>query len=219
MNMTILNFHGVGPVTRDVDAGERNCWLAQETFESVLDVVRGQPHVVLTVDDGNASDSTIILPALLARGLKAEFFVCSARLDQSTFLTRAQVQGLVAHGMGVGSHGANHRPWRHLSAQDSNEEIAGSRAALSEICGKSVDTAACPFGSYDRNVLTRLRQAGYRAVYTSDGGNARDDAWLRPRTTLTQSTRLDDIRRLVFEGPGKLRQFSIAMRRTYKRIR
>ncbi len=39
--------------------------------------------------------------------------------------------------------------------------------------GEPVSSVAIPFGSYDRRVLRRLRGAGLRRVYTSDGGRAR----------------------------------------------
>src|SRR5205814_8045471 len=108
---------------RPIDAGERHCWIDKEFFEAVLDITRGQPHVRLTVDDGNASDFEIVLPSLLRRGLRATFFVCSGRLDQPTFLSRDQVWELRSQGMGLGSHGVAHIPWRHLSPARLSDEL------------------------------------------------------------------------------------------------
>ncbi|MDB6169033.1 MAG: polysaccharide deacetylase family protein [Verrucomicrobia bacterium] len=215
----ILNFHGVGPVTRDVDNGERNCWLERAAFDAVLDLVHGHSHVRLTVDDGNASDHDQILPSLLARGLMADFFVCSARIDQPTFLSHAQLRTLRDRGMGIGSHGATHRAWRGLPPEELRVELTDSRVALEEACGAPVTTAACPFGSYDRRVLNELKRAGYRRVYTSDGGLADDDAWLQPRTTITRGMRMEEIRQLIDHGPGRIRQISISLRKTLKRLR
>jgi hypothetical protein len=47
-----------------------------------------------------------------------------------------------------------------------------------------VTAAACPFGSYDRRVLTSLRRSGYTRVYTSDRGTSRPAAWVQPRNTV-----------------------------------
>jgi peptidoglycan/xylan/chitin deacetylase (PgdA/CDA1 family) len=215
----ILNFHGAGPASRVLDAGERNCWLEQEDFEAALDLVKGQAHVQLTFDDGNASDLEVALPALLRRGLRATFFICSSRLDQPTFLTRAQVRELRARGMAIGSHGAAHISWRHLPADRLVEELEGSRRVLEEVCGAPMDAAACPFGAYDRTVLSGLRRAGYRRVYTSDGGGASENQWLRARTTVTRSMGQDAVRRLVQNGPGLWEQASIDLRKFIKRIR
>src|SRR6478735_6633460 len=153
MTYLILNFHGVGPVPRAIDPGERNCWLDQNFFEDVLDRVAGHPQVRLTVDDGNSSDCERVLPELLKRNLHATFFVCSGRLNQPDFLSPVQVRELQSNGMGIGSHGVAHLPWRYLPPQHLRDEIEGSKHAIQEFCGVTVDAAACPFGSYDRTVL------------------------------------------------------------------
>ena len=219
MPLIILNFHGVGPVTREIDAGEHDCWLDQDHFETVLDLVRDRPNIRLTVDDGNASDFELILPALLRRGLKAMFFVCAGLLDQPTFLSRRQVKELQARGMTIGSHGARHRSWRRLTASQASEEFENSRAEIEKVCEVPVDTAACPFGAYDRTVLVGLRRAGYRTVYTSDGGVARESDWLRARTSVTRSTPLAETRHLIEQGPNAWQQLSIDLRKFIKRMR
>lgn len=219
MSFTILNFHGVGPITRPIDDGELDCWLDEANFEAVLDLARGQPHIRLTVDDGNASDYEFILPSLLRRGLTATFFVCTELLDQPTFLRRQQVQELQANGMTIGSHGTRHRPWTKLSPPELIEELAGSRASLEALCGRIVDTAACPFGAYDRTVLQGLRQAGYHKVYTSDKGAARQADWLSARNTVNRSTPLAEIHHLIHQGPDCLTQSWITTRKIIKSLK
>ncbi|MFT3868873.1 MAG: polysaccharide deacetylase family protein [Nibricoccus sp.] len=219
MSPLILNFHGVGPVTREIDAGEFNCWLDQGFFETVLNLVRGQSHIQLTFDDGNVSDLELALPALQKRGLKATFFICSGRLDQSTFLKPNQVIELQIAGMEIGSHGINHVPWRRTTADELHKELAQSKETLEHVCGKSIQSAACPFGSYDRRVLSGLRQAGYQKVFTSDGGTASPRQWLQARTTITRSMSLDAIRKLVQKGPGLRTQMLINARKFIKRLR
>ena len=185
--MTILNFHGLGPIPREIDAGEYDCWLDIPRFEAILDRVQGNAEVSITFDDGNVSDYEIALPALLRRGMRAVFFICSGRTGQATFLNDAQIRELAASGMMIGSHGVSHKPWRNLDSIDLEKELAGSRVALEQVSGRKVDLAACPFGSYDRRVLAALKCAGYRAVFTSDGGFCNDAQWLRPRITIRRS--------------------------------
>ncbi|MBZ5499102.1 MAG: polysaccharide deacetylase family protein [Acidobacteriia bacterium] len=214
----ILNFHGIGPITRKIYNGEHNCWLDQDFFEGVIDLVRGQEHVRLTFDDGNASDIEIVVPALLRRGLKATFFICSGRLGQPTFLNKAQVRELQAHGMSIGSHGVSHLSWCHQHATRLCEELEGSRQILEEVCGSTVDAAACPFGAYDRTVLSGLRHAGYRFVYTSDGGVSAANHWLRARNTVTRSMTIDSVALLIQRGPGTWKQTLIRARQIVKRL-
>ena len=218
-SLIILNFHGVGPLTRKVDAGELDCWLEPGFLEAVLDLAKARPWVRITVDDGNASDLDLMVPALKRRGLRATFFVCSGRVNKPTFLNESQVRELRALGMPVGSHGALHRSWRRLGPAERQAEIADSRRLLGDILGEPVESAACPFGEYDRGVLKSLRAAGYRTVFTSDGGRAADGAWLRPRTTVRRSTDLGYIEGLVEHGEGPLRQAAARMRTLVKSLR
>ena len=219
MDSLILNFHGVGPVLRPMNSGELNCWLDLDTFETILDLVRDHPHVGITVDDGNESDITRILPALMQRGLRARFFVCSGRIDQPTFLNRDQIHRLHAAGMGIGSHGVEHRSWRDFPPEQLLHQLESSRKTIEDKCGVAIDEAACPFGSYDKKVLAALRRTGYRRVYTSDGGLASATNWIVPRTTVTRTMALDEIRQLLATRPGLWQQFSTRTKSLCKRLR
>jgi peptidoglycan/xylan/chitin deacetylase (PgdA/CDA1 family) len=87
--------------------------------------------------------------------------------------------------MAIGSHGLHHRDWRRVSDAELIAELAQSRKILERIVETPVTHAAIPFGSYDRRVLAGARRDGaYERVFTSDGGPARRDAWLQPRTTV-----------------------------------
>lgn len=214
----VLTFHGVGPLLRPIDNGELNCWLEREHFEQVLDLIVKHRHVQLTFDDGNASDYNIALPALLRRGLTATFFVCTSRLDQETFLTKAQVQDLQSHGMVIGSHGADHVAWDQLHPDELERQLEGSRNSLSAICDRPVNRAACPFGTYNHFVLWAARHSGFDQIYTSDGGAAATDDWLIPRTTVTR-TGMTDIPDFVSTGPGHIETCVTRLKTLVKRYR
>jgi peptidoglycan/xylan/chitin deacetylase (PgdA/CDA1 family) len=183
-----LTLHGIGACERALDPGEDRVWLEMQEFESVLDVVTGRDDVRLSFDDGNASDVVHALPALRARGLRATFFVVAGRLGEPAFLGRDDVRALADAGMDIGCHGMRHRPWRRLGASALHEELIDARRVLEDVVGGPVTEAACPFGSYDRRVLSGLRAGGYRRVYTSDRGSTPSDAWLQARTTLYDGT-------------------------------
>src|SRR2546423_12978074 len=74
-SVVILNFHGVGSPVQELVPGEEDVWLSRGALNAVLDDVAARPDVRITFDDGNLSDLTIALPALLARGLTASFFL------------------------------------------------------------------------------------------------------------------------------------------------
>jgi peptidoglycan/xylan/chitin deacetylase (PgdA/CDA1 family) len=188
--MTVLNvcFHGVGTPGRELEPGEAPYWVTVERFREVLDEIATWPGIRISFDDGNASDIEIGLPALVERGLRADFFVLAGRLGTPGSLDADQVGKLAAHGMTIGSHGMDHRSWRGLDPSTRDAEFVTARERIAEAAGAPVDLAACPLGRYDRRVLTDLRRLGYRHVFTSDRRPARPGAWLQPR----YSVRHDD---------------------------
>lgn len=183
-----LTFHGVGKPPRPLDRGEAAVWLSTPRFLAVLDAVTGRDDVRLSFDDSNRSDVEVALPALLARGVAATFFVLAGRLGEPGHLGSEDLRRLVATGMRIGSHGLAHRDWRRLETGPLTDEIVESRRILEGAAAVPVRETSIPFGSYDRRVLARVRGAGgYERVYTSDGGSARAGAWLQPRTSVTAS--------------------------------
>ena len=121
--------------------------------------------------------------------------------------------------MGVGSHGLRHQDWRRLSDDDLREELEGSRTVLGDLLGSPVEEAACPFGSYDRRVLRVARAAGYRRLYTSDGGAASTTWWLAPRNTVDRNRPLTHWRGMAAAGPQARTEPVRLAKRLVKRLR
>jgi len=196
-----LTFHGIGESRRQLDSGEEQVWLTQDRFLEVLDTVPRDGRVQITFDDGNASDFECALPALLDRRLRATFFVVVGRLGAVGAVSAADLDRLLQSGMEIGSHGMQHRSWRGMSESVALEEIVEAKARLEQIIRRPVTKAACPFGSYDRSSLKRLRRAGFQVVYTSDRGTARPGQWLQARNTILTTDPPDVVARLLSENP------------------
>ena len=220
-NGTVINicFHGIGTPQRELEPGEDRYWVSEDLFHAVLDEVRTWPAVRISFDDGNTSDLEIGLPALLERGLTADFFVLAARLDAAGSLDEKAVRQLHENGMGIGSHGMWHRPWRGMDPATSDAELAQARDRLAAVIGTGVDTAACPLGRYDRELLTRMRRLGYTRVFTSDRRRARADSWLQPRYSVRRDDTPGSLRAEALVGPGLLSRLKLAAVGTVKRLR
>jgi peptidoglycan/xylan/chitin deacetylase (PgdA/CDA1 family) len=192
-----LCFHGIGVPRRELEPGEAELWISPAQFAELLDVIVRFPAIRVTVDDGNASDVEIVLPALLRRRLTAAFFVISGRIGQRGSLGAADVRSLALAGMTVGSHGVSHRPWRTIGTRALHRELTVARQAIAAAAGQPVNQVACPLGSYDRRVLNVLRRYGYSRVYTVDSLPATSSAWLQARYTVRSCDSGRDIERLA----------------------
>jgi len=194
-----IAFHGLGPPGPGIDTG---------LFLAVLDEVREYSWVELSFDDGYASDVEIALPALIARGISARFFPLAGRLGSTGHVSASGVRELAAAGMAIGSHGMKHCSWRGLGRRAMHEELVGARNRLAAAAGTPIDTAACPFGSYDRRVLAALREQGYARVFTSDRRRARTGAWLQPRYSVRRDDTIQTIRDDILapqQFPGRIK--------------
>lgn len=193
-------FHGIGTPARELEPGEAPYWVATDEFHRMLDELATWPAVRISFDDGNASDAEIALPALLERGLAADFFVLAGRFDRPGSLSSDGVRELHKRGMRIGTHGMHHRPWRGMDAATEREELVTAReqiAALSE----PVDEAACPLGRYDRTLLASMRRLGYRRIFTSDRRPARRSAWLQPRFSVRSGDTVQTLRETALSAP------------------
>ncbi|MFI7449290.1 polysaccharide deacetylase family protein [Nonomuraea sp. NPDC049714] len=217
--VTNLTVHGIGEPARELDPGEEETWVSVAQFERVMDAVAGRPDVRITFDDGNDSDVRIALPRLVERGLRAEFFVLAGLLGEPGRLDSSGVRELLGAGMRIGSHGWAHRDWRTLDAGQAAEELSAAHHLLGQLTGEPVSRVAIPFGSYDRRVLSRLRRAGVTRAFTSDGGRARPDAWLQPRTSLKRDLDSGWTARVLAGGPSLPRRAAKLAMRLYKRVR
>ncbi|GIF05155.1 polysaccharide deacetylase family protein [Actinoplanes siamensis] len=191
-------FHGIGTPARELEPGEQRYWISESSFAALLDdIVSWSVPVRLSFDDSNSSDVEIALPALLDRGLTAEFFVLAGRLGSAGSLGEPELRVLLSNGMSVGTHGMHHHPWRAMSPPAIHEELSLARDRIAAVTGRPVTRAACPLGRYDRTTLTGLRRLGYTTVFTSDRRPASPGAWLQPRFSVYDTDTPDSVRAAV----------------------
>jgi peptidoglycan/xylan/chitin deacetylase (PgdA/CDA1 family) len=216
--MSVLNFtfHGIGTAPSGVGRSEQSVWVSQPDFCSALDAIQRLDGAEVTFDDGNSSDRAIALPALLERGMLGRFFVVAGRVGLPGYLGSDDLHALHDTGMELGVHGMRHRSWRGLADGDLQEEIFESKRELEAHLGARLNSAACPFGAYDRRVLGALRRAGFARVFTSDGGRASRNAWLQARNTLLSGSdagTIDLVAKRSCSASGRLRRAKTMVKR------
>jgi peptidoglycan/xylan/chitin deacetylase (PgdA/CDA1 family) len=185
----VLMYHGIAPTPPSgVDARERKYWVPSASFRRQLVQIRLVGHhvvgladlwaarkggcvpdsaVVLTFDDGRASDYTTAFPLLAGARARAEFFVNTATIGQPGYLTWSQVAEMQRAGMSFQSHGHDHVVLLGLSPRLLDRQLQTSKRLLEDRLGRSVDFLAAPYGLFDRRVVSAALAAGYRAVCNS----------------------------------------------------
>lgn len=216
-----LNFHGIGPPGRDFEQGEAPYWLSRGAFEDLVSRLsqwRAEDEILLTFDDGNRSDIEIAAPVLSRRGMTGRIFVLTGRLGAPGSLDRTDLRALQEWGFSIGSHGIDHVDWRSASPETLTNELRQSRSVLEDILGRPVTELAIPFGNYNARVLRAVREAGYAAAWTSDGGPCDPAAFLRPRLSVRADMDCSAVRSALQGGEGLRRRLRRRVAMLKKRL-
>jgi peptidoglycan/xylan/chitin deacetylase (PgdA/CDA1 family) len=214
-----ISFHGIGTPKRSLEPREARYWITVDAFHRILDAIVGRQDVRISFDDGNASDLDIALGALLERGLVGSFFVVAGRIGSRGSLDSDGLRELSRHGMAIGTHGMDHRPWRRLPPGERERELVVARECIAEAVGRPVDEAAVPLGLYDRRLLADLKRLGYTAVHTSERMAGRDGAWLQPRFSVLANDTVESVERSALTDPSPARRAWLEAKSRLKRLR
>jgi peptidoglycan/xylan/chitin deacetylase (PgdA/CDA1 family) len=177
---------------------------------SVADLWKGRPApddrpaVGLTFDDGDASNYTLALPALVEAGAPADFFVNTSTVGQPGFLTWAHIAEMQRAGLSFQSHSHDHVVLLNLPAPALERQLRESKRLLEDRLGTPVDFLAAPYGLLNHRVVQAAGEAGYRAVCTSWDWPARPRARTLGRLAVHDTTTREDFSQLLHGRPGIL---------------
>jgi peptidoglycan/xylan/chitin deacetylase (PgdA/CDA1 family) len=171
---------------------------------TMRDAASDTPQALLiTFDDGHASNFRFAAPLLEVTSLRGHFFLPSTWIDQRRgFMSWQDVRSLVANGHTIGSHSATHAFLPSCSPAAMHEELAGSRLTLEDRLGTAVTSISMPGGRWNEEVLRACALAGYDTVYTSEPG------YYRPRIDTDQLRTPSVIGRFAIQRRTSLRDIS-----------
>lgn len=143
--------------------------------------------VLLTFDDGHASNHHLAFPALYEHGMRADFFVNPANVGKPGFATWADLREMSAAGMSIQSHGYDHVYLTGLDPRTLRDRLYAARIAIEDEVGAAVTLLAPPGGRMPPNLAAFARECGYRHVLSSRPGRftASSDAFVLPRLSVT----------------------------------
>lgn len=216
-----LTFHGIGQPLHKISDEEKIVWVDEKTFSQFCRFAAENNKIKITFDDGNISDYKIAYPILQKHGLSGIFFILLGNIGKKEYLQKNHIMELSSNNMKIGLHGRNHVNWSKLNKNDLVDEIITAKKELENMIGKPVEEAACPYGQYNRNVLTVLKQADYKHVYTSDRGISSELNWLISRNSVRFNDNIEIYKHMIkaetkFFSMEKCIRF---FKKIYKKIR
>ncbi len=160
--------------------------------------------VAITFDD--AYDDTLDAVELLcASQLRAGVYVTTGQVDTGSMIRGEQLARLAEwpEMVELGAHTVTHPALDELGLLEIEREVSGSKEALQETIGRTVDAFAYPFGAYDRRVREAVIDAGFSsaAAVKNALSHRGDDPWALARFTVSADTSAERIAQ-VLAGNG-----------------
>ncbi len=161
---------------------------------------------LLTFDDGNATDHSHVLPALLRRRLRAVFFITPTRIGKPGFMSWGEVRELVRAGMTVGAHGLEHSALSALAEPELARQLTETRRILEANLGEPTEAMSLPGGAGGRREVEAAQAAGFRIIMGSVPRRASvaTRGVAVPRFAVRRRDSLERLRSLVEQRPGVL---------------
>lgn len=154
-----------------------------------------EKSVVLTFDDGWRNQYVYAYPILKKFAYTATFFIFTNAIDSPHFLSWDQVRVLNNSGMNIGGHTLSHPYLMNITDTDMlRKEIITSKKIIEDQLGMKINTFAYPFGHYNDQIISVVKEAGYRLARSTYSGiyNSKADLF-----TMKGIEATDDLDRLV----------------------
>ncbi len=200
----ILMYHSIGGMGTG-EVGSELYAVPVEEFREQMQYISGVKEAVLyrggpfiSFDDGLEDNYTNAYPVLKDFGLKAYFFILISKVGTRGFMNWQQIGQLRNDGMVIGSHGMTHKILAELNDEGLEYELRESKRILEDKLRQPVEYFSIPRGFYNKKVIEKAKQIGYKALFTSD---ARDsDGFKFGRIPVKAGWSLDDFIRIINDG-------------------
>ncbi len=183
----ILIYHSVREYRPKDSANSRRYIITPETLEAELKFLKGkgyvsigfddladhlatgrplpEPCVIISFDDGWESEYKSAFPVLKKYGFRATFFVFTNAIGKKHYMSLEELKTIRDAGMWIGSHSLSHPFLTKIKdAAALRRQIFESKRILEEKLGVPVTAFAYPFGQYDKEIVSLVREAGYRTA-------------------------------------------------------
>ena len=181
----VLLYHGVdtncsqNKYTLDTEVFEQQLrWLKNQGYSTILpSEIKKQEFnynpaktVILTFDDGNLNNYTIVYPLLKKYGYTGVFFIVTSMIDHRKIISAEQLKEMAVNGMEIGSHTISHPFLDTLGENEIVRQLKQSKQKLETITGADVISLAPPGGWFNTKTIINARQQGYEFIFSCEIG-------------------------------------------------
>lgn len=148
----------------DMEAYELDASTANKKELPVYSVEREDKKIALTIDAAWEDDKTeFILAELKARNIHATFYLCGFWAQDYP----DKVKAIYSDGHELGNHSLTHPHMNSLNAEQIQNEVKEFDDLLESTIGIRSTTFRAPYGEYNDQVVSTIRDMGYEVVQWS----------------------------------------------------
>jgi peptidoglycan/xylan/chitin deacetylase (PgdA/CDA1 family) len=182
VSIPVLNYHSIGvskgntlvldpkKLTQQMEflAEQGYSPLTLSDFILLLEKKKAAPAkpVLLTFDDGYIDNYEQAMPILKRHGFPATIFISPGTIGQENKVNWKQIKEMQEAGWDIQPHGMTHPHLPKLTAAEQKEEITQARRLIEEQLGTKADIFCYPFGEFNKQTLTILKEEGFRYAFT-----------------------------------------------------
>lgn len=159
--------------------------------------------VILSFDDGTASQFMNAVPVLNQYHFNAVFFIMTVSLNKSIYMSTQQVKTLSNDGFIIGCHTWDHHNVTDYANNDWTIQLEKPKQLLEKLTGRPVEYFAYPNGIWNEVAITQLKTYNYKAAFQL----ADKQSVVNPDYT---------IRRIIVDGNWNAQQLLYAMKHSFK---
>jgi len=125
--------------------------------------------IMLTFDDTDEDQFTVVRPTLDKLGYKAVYFIMTVSIGRKgkfvNYMSKEQIKQLADEGNVIGSHTYDHKNFKKYAGKDWEEQLDKPTKKLEEITGKKMTEFAYPFGLWNAAGIPELKKRGFRMAF------------------------------------------------------
>ncbi len=159
--------------------------------------------VLLTFDDGTASQIINAVPVLKLYHFRAVFFIMTVSLNHSIYMSTQQVKQLSNEEFIIGAHTWDHHNVTRYKNDDWIIQFQKPKQQLEKIISKPVEYFAYPNGIWNEAAIEQLKNYGYKTAFQL----AEKQSATNPNYT---------IRRIIVDGRWNAQELIYAMKHSFK---
>ncbi|MGG7621442.1 polysaccharide deacetylase family protein [Bacillus coreaensis] len=178
--------------------------LTMKQYFNILDGKAAMPEkpILLTFDDNSNDFYPYVYPILQRYGMKATQFTVSNWVNGSWNMTESEILTVMENGVDIQIHTVTHPFLANLSKEEQYVEIQNAAEALKNLTGRTTFAFAYPYGNYNSDTISLLKDLGFKGAFKVGGGLSTDQSnrYELPRIMILQNHTIEDFVRMIESG-------------------